>query len=189
MTGGQGDSLALRERLESLPQELYDFIYKLTFTADSQVRCVALKDQDEDASSLYSRFSSPDISSTTFDVKPYPRDPLFSVSRVSRNLYAASYFNQVAVVSSSEDLFDTDRLGQLHAFLNVLPAEYLSMISTFRLHINRHPNCARNRYHRLLCPKDMEETRERWGSEIADRLVWIFLGGKEVESSTLIDVA
>ncbi|WPB02630.1 uncharacterized protein RHO25_007266 [Cercospora beticola] len=180
MADVQADSLALRERLESLPQELYDYIYKLTFTADSRVRCLARKNQPECASSFYTRFSSPDISSTTFDVKPYPRDPLFSVSRVSRNLYAASYFNQVAVVSSAEDLFDTDRLGELHAFLNVLPAEYLPMISTLRLHIKRHPDCAQNRYHQLLCPEDKEEARERWGSEVADKLVWIFLGGKEV---------
>ncbi|PPJ60204.1 hypothetical protein CBER1_10129 [Cercospora berteroae] len=180
MADAQDDSLELRERLESLPQELYDYIYKLTFTADSRVRCIARKGQKETARSIPRSFGPRNGLSADFDTKPYPQDPLFSVDRASRKLYAASYFNSVAVWSPSSIWPGVGPLAELHMFLHNLPREFRPLISTIRTHVRRDRLDAPDYFHQHYWPREKKIVKQRWGAEVADKLVWIYQGGEKM---------
>ncbi|PIA88751.1 hypothetical protein CB0940_06721 [Cercospora beticola] len=83
------DTLELRERLESLPQELYNHIYDFTFTATSRIRIFGI--------SPWARFYLttsvlPDTASrrvVTFDER---LPSMLRVDRASRKKFADSYF-------------------------------------------------------------------------------------------------
>ncbi|GIZ41119.1 hypothetical protein CKM354_000443500 [Cercospora kikuchii] len=88
------DTLALRERLEGLPQELYNEIYNLTFTAESKIRFFY---------KFSNRLVSPTIGgSETMIEKRLVRNQLFShllhVDRASRVQFAKSHFGQGSIL-------------------------------------------------------------------------------------------
>ncbi|CAK1358709.1 unnamed protein product [Cercospora beticola] len=82
------NSLELRNHLEGLPQELYNYIYDLTFTAEAKVRLYAKKADIErlQLDELLENFSERAV---TINEK-VPR--LLHVDRSSRTKFATSYF-------------------------------------------------------------------------------------------------
>lgn len=72
------DITQLREQLEDLPRELYDWIYKLTFTVNSGFVKISKTGRDGPKDSP----------------RPSPFPNLLHVSRASRSLYASKYYAQ-----------------------------------------------------------------------------------------------
>ncbi|KAF2217251.1 hypothetical protein CERZMDRAFT_93301 [Cercospora zeae-maydis SCOH1-5] len=100
----EDDTLALRQRLENLPQELYDEIYKQTFTAKPGIRFLIMKPRSTRAAK-----SAPDMrdflatryrtqhSADAVDTSLFPHDHLLYIDPASRRQYAVSYFQYVLV--------------------------------------------------------------------------------------------
>ncbi|CAK1358705.1 unnamed protein product [Cercospora beticola] len=87
-TTGDVDSLTLRDLLESLPQELYDYIYKLTFTAEKKIH-VYTNGQAQIDITLCTLVKKLEIPTITLNER-FPH--LLHVDRASRKQLATSYF-------------------------------------------------------------------------------------------------
>ncbi|PPJ60199.1 hypothetical protein CBER1_10124 [Cercospora berteroae] len=87
------NSLELRNHLECLPQELYNYIYDLTFTADAKVRLYARKYEIKylELDHLQKTFSERAVT-----INEPPPD-LLHVNRHSRTKFASSYFGQESI--------------------------------------------------------------------------------------------
>lgn len=83
----------LRKHLESLPQELYNYIYDLTFTADAKVRLYARKHQSWRLELDWLPETCSEQVVTINEKMPH----LFRVDRSSRTKFAASYFGGESV--------------------------------------------------------------------------------------------
>ncbi|PPJ60203.1 hypothetical protein CBER1_10120 [Cercospora berteroae] len=89
-SSGDTDILELRERLESLPQELYNHIYDLTFTANPRIRIYGI--------SRWARFYlTSSVLPNTISGRVVAFDErlpnMFRVDRASRRKFAKSYFS------------------------------------------------------------------------------------------------
>ncbi|PPJ60186.1 hypothetical protein CBER1_10130 [Cercospora berteroae] len=96
---GKPNPLPLCRKLEQLPQELYDHIYNLTFTADSRIRYFGHPDRPDAAMKVADHFSlhPTDDSGEEHDITPFPRDHLFYVDRASRLQYTKFFFQSVLI--------------------------------------------------------------------------------------------
>ncbi|KAK4617930.1 hypothetical protein CLAFUW4_11769 [Fulvia fulva] len=98
----------LRQRLESLPQELYDEIYTLTFTAAPGERKICAPTKSESRASTL----SPDISRC---FRGHDSANLFLVDRASSQMFAESYFGgEGAVFTFHCDMCWTSWLSRLN---------------------------------------------------------------------------
>ncbi|PPJ60198.1 hypothetical protein CBER1_10125 [Cercospora berteroae] len=96
------DSLELRDHLESLPQELYNLIYHLTFTLDAKIRIYASKTtvEAEGLENLVAKHSEHVVLN-----EPLPN--VLWVDRCSRKNFAASFFQGDSIFVFYN--FDRDR--------------------------------------------------------------------------------
>ncbi|CAK1358700.1 unnamed protein product [Cercospora beticola] len=104
------DTTALRERLEGLPQELYNEIYNLTFTAASKIRfSYELRFREEEPS-----IEGADSSIETRIVRNRLFSHLMHVDRASRTQFAKSHFGQgsILVTFGWNDLIEVLRAVQ-----------------------------------------------------------------------------
>ncbi|GIZ41108.1 hypothetical protein CKM354_000442400 [Cercospora kikuchii] len=111
------DSLELRSHLESLPQELYDYIYDLTFTADAKVRVYARNHQIWllELDWLSEAYSEQVV---TINEKP---PHLLHVDRSSRTKFAASYFGGASIFVVVGPVRYRTRFSQSHLGLIRVP--------------------------------------------------------------------
>lgn len=95
-TTTEEDTAALRDHLESLPQELYDMIYDLTFTANPEIRVVYLESDppagDEDPTSKLGPEGSKHVS------RNRAFSHLLHVNRRTRARYAQSHFGRESLI-------------------------------------------------------------------------------------------
>ncbi|WPB02624.1 uncharacterized protein RHO25_007260 [Cercospora beticola] len=151
------NSLELRNLLESLPQELYNHIYDLTFTAEVKLRFYSMKRemgllQLEELAATY-----PERVVTINEKPPH----LLHVDRKSRAKFAASYFGGESV------------------FVVVSPNRYGACFSHSHLELIRAPHYVFNTGHREVLGKDHIFRRflseEPAGEAYADRVVFASL--------------
>lgn len=83
-------SLKLRALIDSLPQELYDEIYDLAFTAEPKIRIYSGKDIDEDLVLGFAELERASLQRVVKLNEAIPR--LLHVDRASRKKFAESYF-------------------------------------------------------------------------------------------------
>ncbi|CAK3924817.1 Hypothetical predicted protein [Lecanosticta acicola] len=101
----------LRERLEKLPQELYNEIYNWTFTANTRNRDIDRGRQET--------FIAPDSGT------------LLQVDHLSRQQFAASYYGGEHVVFVAHD--SNANVGSWRRWLQTVPAEHRHMIRELRI--------------------------------------------------------
>ncbi|GIZ41103.1 hypothetical protein CKM354_000441900 [Cercospora kikuchii] len=89
-SGRSGSGLELRERLENLPQELYDYIYDLTFTAEAKIRIYSHENSYGPTSSMLSN-ATKHYSQQAVEVNERPPH-LLHVDRASRQKFAKSFY-------------------------------------------------------------------------------------------------
>lgn len=165
-------SNSLRWKLERLPQELYDHIYNLTFTADSRIRCFGHPDRPGAAMIVAEHFilHLTHKSAEEYDVTPFPRDHLFNVDRASRLQYAASFF-QIVLIHGVVDL---------SPFLESLDVEHRPLVGKLLVGWGGPIKTSEEGLRKLRAWKwDM---RQRWGDEVVNKIVFI-TRGHEVYSS------
>ncbi|CAK1358707.1 unnamed protein product [Cercospora beticola] len=115
-SSNNGDSLDLRRHIENLPQELYDRIYDLTFTATPKVRVYCMCADTREYLRLDRQIA---VFSAKLNISVNEKLPhLLHVDRCSREKFAKSYFghpgsififcgiapNQICIQSSHFDL-------------------------------------------------------------------------------------
>ncbi|PPJ60190.1 hypothetical protein CBER1_10118 [Cercospora berteroae] len=119
-----GDSYTLRERLEALPQELYDMIYDFTFTAEAKIRLYGWHSQSQcqlDSNYLISNAELHKIADVyskkivTVDEIPH----LFHVDRASRKKYAESFYGNPSSVFVISLGWTPKRLAHLRLVKNL----------------------------------------------------------------------
>lgn len=94
---------ALRDSLETLPQELYDEIYRLTFTANPKVRVYTDEPRNQRYAIAMKYACHPVYGPGAHQYKHMTRDErppanLMAVSRSSRLQFAKSFFGQNSII-------------------------------------------------------------------------------------------
>ncbi|PIA89260.1 hypothetical protein CB0940_06720 [Cercospora beticola] len=89
-SGNSSPELELRERLENLPQELYNYIYDLTFTAEAKIR-IYTYDEDRGRVPAQLRDAMKHYSKRVVTVHERPPH-LLHVDRASRQNFAKSFY-------------------------------------------------------------------------------------------------
>ncbi|KAK4494307.1 hypothetical protein PRZ48_014605 [Zasmidium cellare] len=127
-TDDTNDTIELRTHLESLPQELYDHIYDLTFTANP---CVHYLDRFYPRSvASFAKISK--LSKVARPLFQKPDSPnLLHVDRASRRKFAQSFYGGHGSVFVADHLVCgfVDRIGR---FIRSLPEEHQEMVRDIR---------------------------------------------------------
>ncbi|PPJ60196.1 hypothetical protein CBER1_10127 [Cercospora berteroae] len=113
------DSLILRDLLESLPQELYDYVYKLTFTAEKKIHVYTNSKAEIDTTlaALVQKLQTPTITLN----ESFPH--LLHVDQASREHFATSYFG------TSGSIFIKPLANTPVTKLSVITAEHFALMA------------------------------------------------------------